>query len=149
MTPSPTESKPSTEAAAASAGAATAAPLAPPIPPGSKLFLEPMNGFEQLLSDAIVHKKVPVVLVKDRAEADFVMSGEAHVKDRNFITAFVLTAKGGANISMKDAHTGNQVFACNLHRTDSMERDGDRYLSWADQCAGHLKKALKKATEKK
>jgi hypothetical protein len=55
----------------------------------------------------------------------------------------VLSKRGGTNISMKDARTGNQVFACNFHRTDSIDRDGDRYLGWADRCAGHLKKAMK------
>ncbi|HEX5284064.1 MAG TPA: hypothetical protein VFW30_08085 [Bryocella sp.] len=123
-----------------SASAVPAAAFAP----GAKVFLEPMDGFDQLLADSIVHKKVPVVVVKDRGEADFVLSGGAHVHNRNFITGMVLSSRGGANIVMKDAHSGNLVFACNFHRVDSNERDGDIYLGWADQCAGHLKKALKK-----
>ena len=123
---------------------APAAVAAAPFAPGAKVFLEPMNGFEQLLADAIREKKVPVVLVKDRADADFVMSGEAHVKNPNILTGMVLSKRGGANIAMKDARTGNLVFACNFHRVDGGERDGDIYIGWAGQCAGHLKKALKK-----
>jgi len=145
---SPAVSAPSTEVAAASAGAVPAV-AATPLAPGAKIFLEPMNGFEQLLADAIHEKKVPVVLVNDRADADFVMSGEARVKNPNILTGMVLSKRGGANIAMKDARTGNLVFACNFHRVDGGERDGDIYIGWAGQCAGHLKKALKKATEKK
>jgi hypothetical protein len=137
-------STPSADAAAASPGAVPAAPSVSPFAPGAKVFLEPMDGFEQLLADSILHKKVPVVIVNERAKADFVMSGEAHVKNRGFITGMVLSSRGGANIAMKDARTGNLVFACNFHRVDSNERDGDIYLGWADQCAGHLKKAMKK-----
>lgn len=103
-----------------------------------------MDGFDKLLSDSIVQKKVPVVVVKDRADADFVMSGSAHVKKRGFITGMVLSTRGGTNVSMKDARTGTEVFACNFHRVDSNERPGDIYLGWADQCAGHLKKAVEK-----
>ena len=131
----------SAEAPAASASAAPAA--AGVLAPGAKVFLEPMNGFEQLLSDSIAQKKVPVVMVRNRAAADFVMSGEVHLKKRGFVTGMVLSTRGGANIAMKDAHTGSQVFGCNFHRVDSNERQGDIYLGWADQCAGRLKKVLK------
>lgn len=132
------------QTAPAAASTETAAAIRPtPLAPGVKVFVDPMGGFGQLLADSIVHKKVPVVVVKEPAEADFVMSGYAWVRNRNFVTGFVLSSKGGANISMKDAR-GNLVFACDFHRVDSNERDGDIYLGWADQCAGHLKKALKK-----
>ena len=134
-------STPSTDAAAAGAGAV---PAAAPLGPGAKVFLEPMDGFDKLLSDSITQKKVPVVVVKDRADADFVMSGTAHVHNRNFITGMVLSSRGGANIAMKEAHSGKMVFACNFHRVDSNERDGDIYLGWADQCARHLKKVVEK-----
>ena len=34
-----------------------------PIPAGSKVFVEPMSGFESHLRTALVEKKVPVVVV--------------------------------------------------------------------------------------
>lgn len=131
------------QTAAAATEAAVVAVRPTPLTAGVKVFVDPMGGFGPLLADSIVHKKVPVVVVKQPAEADFVMSGYAWVRNRNFVTGFVLSSKGGVNISMKDAR-GNLVFACEFHRVDSNERDGDIYLGWADQCAGHLKKALKK-----
>src|SRR6185437_11068064 len=112
--PSPAASTPSTEAAAASPDAVLATPSAPPsaplFAPGAKLFLEPMNGFEQLLSHAILKKKVPVVLVNERAQADFVMSGGVHLKDPGWLKGMVMDTRGKGNVSIKDARTGNEVF---------------------------------------
>ena len=104
-----------------------------------------MNGFEQFLSRTFVKKKVPVVLVSERAQADFVMSGEAHVKKPNWIKATLFaTTHGKGEISVKDARTGNQVFAYDFHRVDQMTADAEIYQIWADACAKHLKKAMEK-----
>jgi hypothetical protein len=143
--PSPSASTSSTEAGAATADGVPAASFGPtPFAAGAKLFLEPMDGFEQLLSEAILKKKVPVVIVKERAKADFVLSGGAHVHKRGFFTGMVLSTNGKGSISIKDAHTGNQVFAYNFHRVDGMTTVGQDYQNWADACAKHLKKALEK-----
>ena len=119
-------------------------PSSPPFGPGVKIFIDPMNGFGQLVSEAIGEKKVPVVLVKDRGEADYVVTGEAHVKTPNYALGAVLTKHGGANVLIKDARTDKLVFACNFHRVDEGERPGDILIGWAGQCAQHLKKAMKK-----
>ena len=47
------------------------------IVPGSRVFIEKMNGFEDYLAAAIQAKQVPVVVVTDRNKADFVISGSA------------------------------------------------------------------------
>jgi hypothetical protein len=133
--PAPTASTASTEAAAASAA---------PFAAGAKLFFEPMGGFGQFLADAIVKKKVPVVVVKERAKADFVVSGDAHVKNRGFFTSFVRTTGGKGSVSIKDARTGGQVFGCRFNKVDQMEADVYIYQSWAEGCAKHMKKALEK-----
>jgi hypothetical protein len=150
--PAPAASTPSTEAAAATAGdvpAAPAAPIAPlfaqaPFVPGAKLFIEPMNGFELRLSDAILKKKVPVVVVSERAKADFVLSGGAHVHKRNFFTGMVLSTNGKGSVSIEDAHTGNQVFAYKFSRVDANTTVDQSYQNWADACAKRLKKTLEK-----
>jgi hypothetical protein len=144
---SPAAAAPSTETAAACTDVAPIVvhdfPSAAPFGPGAKIFLDPMNGFGELMSDALTEKKVPVIVVKDRADADYVMSGEAHVKTPNYGLGAVLSKRGGANVAIQDARTGKEVFACNLHRVDEGERPGDILIGWAGQCAGHLKKALK------
>src|SRR5438270_12776902 len=45
------------------------------IPANSKVFLAPMGGFEEDLRAAIQSKKVPVVLVTDKEQADYVIAG--------------------------------------------------------------------------
>src|ERR1700730_1934560 len=49
----------------------------PNLPAGSKVFIEPMNGFENYLAAAIQKKKGPVTVVADRNVADFVITGSA------------------------------------------------------------------------
>jgi hypothetical protein len=139
--PSPTASTPSPEEADANAGGVPAAPL---FAPGAKIFLEPMNEFEQFLPHAILTHKVPVVVVKERAQADFVMSGSVRVKKPGWITGMVLSTGGGVNVSLKDARTGNMVFACVLHRVDQGLAEGYQYQKWADQCASRLNHVMKK-----
>src|SRR5713226_3181702 len=46
------------------------------IPPGAKIYVAPMaNGFETYVVAGLVKKKVPVVVVADRAQADFEITG--------------------------------------------------------------------------
>jgi hypothetical protein len=143
---SPTASTASTEAGAATADAVPAVPaasIAPLFAPGAKLFLEPMNGFEQFVSEAIVKRKVPVVVVKESANADFVVSGEAHVKKPGW-KGIVLDTGGKGNISIKDARTSNVVFACNFNKVDQGLAEVYIYQGWANACAKHMKKAMEK-----
>ena len=134
-----TASTPSTEAATASAVA---------FGPGAKIFIEPMDGFGLLVSDAILNKKLPVVLVNEREKADFVMSGGAHVKMPGFFKGWVTTAHGKGSIAIKDARTGNEVFFYKFTRVDSMTTESQIYANWAGGCANHLKKALEKIEKK-
>jgi hypothetical protein len=110
--------------------------------PGAKLFLEPMGGFEQFLADAIVKKKVPVVVVKEREKADFIVSGGAHVKQPGFFTGMVLTTRGKGSISITDARTGSLVFAHKFSRVDQGLAEGYIYQGWANGCAKDMKKQL-------
>jgi hypothetical protein len=103
-----------------------------------------MGGFEQFLSDSIVKKKVPVVFVKERAQADFLVSGGARLKRPGWITGMALVTRGGANLSVNDARTGDLVFACELHRVDQGLGEAYQYQKWADQCASRLHKVMKK-----
>ena len=101
-----------------------------------------MDGFEQLLSDAILKKKVPVVLVNERQQADFLISGAAHVKEPGWLKSWVISTHGKAHISITDAHTGSVVLACTFTKVDQMTADYYIYQGWANSCAKHLKKAL-------
>lgn len=140
----PTTSTPSTEAADANAATAPAAAAVPSFAPGAKLYVELMGGFENYLIAAIAKKKVPVVIVMAREDADFVMSGVAHVKRPNVITGMVITSHGGGNIAVKDARTGNLVYAEKFRRVDGGTSEDHVYQIWAEGCAKHMKKAMEK-----
>jgi hypothetical protein len=135
-------------ASAASAEAAAAPPAASMAParfgPGAKLFVEPIDGYGELLAVAIAKKKVPVVLVHDRAEADFVLSGDAQLKKPGWLKGEVLYPHAKANLAITNAHTGEVVFAYKLDEKQESMSAGQLYESSAYTCAKHLKKAMQK-----
>jgi len=112
------------------------------IAPGSKLFIEPMDGYETYLSAAILKKKVPVMVVDDRSKADFVMTGGSHVDKAGWAkTIFVSPLPHAeASVAIKDAHSGNLVFAYNVDKSNAARAN----QSTAEACAKHLKEAIEK-----
>ena len=140
----PEAAKPEAESQASPTTDAAPAVAATRFGPGAKVFVEPMDGFGELVTHELVKQKVPVVLVSEREKADFVMSGQAHLKTHGFLAANILWPHGEASVAIKDARTGNQVFLYDSHRVDSNERPGEVYAIWAGSCATRLKKAMKK-----
>ena len=112
--------------------------------PGAKVFLEPMDGFDQFLYRAFAKKKVPVVVVLDRSEADFVVTGDTRLKKPNWLTGNVLGNHGKGYVSIKDARTGAEVWVNKFNRVDQMTTDYWIYTRWAEETAKHLKKAMEK-----
>lgn len=109
---------------------------------GSKLFIEPMDGFDTYLAAAILKKKVPVMVIGDRSNADFIVSGGSHVDKAGWAkTIFVSPLPHAeASISIKDAHSGNLVFAYNVDKSNAARAN----QSTAEACAKHLKEAIEK-----
>lgn len=122
--------------------AAPAASETAKLMPGAKLFLEPMDGFSTYLSAALLKKKVPVVVVDDRSKADFVVSGSSQVEKAGWAkTIFVSPAPHAeASIAIKDAHSGNLVWAYNVDKSNAARAN----QSTAEACAKHLKEAIEK-----
>ena len=123
------------------------APVAAPIPqtrilPGSKVFIEPMEGFDTYLSAAMLKKKVPIVIVDDRTKADFIMVGSSHVDKAGWAKTIFISPNphAEASISVKDAHSGNMVFAYNVDKSNAVRAN----QSTAEACAKHLKEAIEK-----
>ncbi len=112
------------------------------IAPGSKLFIEPMNGFETSLSAAILNKKVPVLVVDDRDKADFVVSGTSEVEKAGWAKTIFISPlpHAEASIAVKDARSGVLIFAYNVDKANA--RKGNQ--STAEACAKHLKEAIEK-----
>jgi hypothetical protein len=112
------------------------------IEPNAKVYIEPMDGFENYLAAAILKKKVPVVVVDDRAKAEYVISGTSHVERANWAkTMFISGApQAGASISIKDARSGDLVFAYSVDKFNAARAS----QSTAEACAKHLKESIEK-----
>jgi hypothetical protein len=112
------------------------------IRPNSKVFIQPMDGFETYLTAAILKKKVPLIVTDDKAKADYVITGTSHVEKAGWAkTIFISGApQAGASITMKDAKTGDLAFAYSVDKFNAARAA----QSTAEACAKHLKEAIEK-----
>lgn len=111
------------------------------IPAGSKVFIEPMGGFETYLRAALIKKKVPLVVVDNKADAAFDISGHS-TSQKASATKEILTlswrSSESATIQVTDLKSGEIVYAYSYHNNDSAH--GKK--SSAEACAKHLRKQI-------
>jgi hypothetical protein len=108
------------------------------IAPNSKLFLAPMGGFEEELKTAIQKKKVPVMLVTDKDQADYEISGTSETEKAGVAKKVVMWnwhSNEQASITVTNHKSGEVVFAYSVNKQSSAH--GKR--STAEACAKHLK----------
>lgn len=111
------------------------------IPANSKVFLAPMGGFEEDLKAAIQSKKVPVVLVTDKDQADYEIAGTSDTEKASTAKKVVMWnwhSNEQASITVTDHKTGEVVFAYSVNKKSSAH--GRR--STAEACAKHLKEQI-------
>jgi hypothetical protein len=107
------------------------------LPAGSRVFIEPMNGFENYLAAALQKKKVQVTLVADRSAADFVITGSSqHEKAGWAKVAFQhdIHSDDQASISVVNTKTSAVVFAYSVNKKNTWHGD----QTTAEACAKHL-----------
>ena len=131
----------------ASQGASTAAtqtPAAPAdtrIPRNSRVYIGPMEGFEIYLAAALRKKEVPLVIVTERDQADFEISGTHETKNAGWAkTIFLGDMRGSASASMQvvNLRTKVVVYADSSHRSSANR--GER--STAEKLAKYLKQKI-------
>lgn len=108
------------------------------IPANSKVFLAPMGGFEDDLRAAIQSKKVPVVLVPDKDQADYEIAGTAESEKAGAAKKIIMGnwhSNEQASITVTDRKSGEVIFAYSVNKKSSAH--GKR--STAEACAKHLK----------
>jgi hypothetical protein len=73
----PTTAAPAANAALPTPSAApvTPTPISTKIVPGSRVYITPMDGFENYLAAALGKKKVQLIPVTDKDQADYVITG--------------------------------------------------------------------------
>ena len=126
------------------AAAATQAPSAARFRPGVKVFINEMpEEFDSYLKSAFVKKKVPVVVVDTKEDADFEIKGTSETSAASTAKKVIMLdwrADEQASISVADLRSGEVVFAYSVNRK-SAERGK---ATTAEACAKHLKDRLDK-----
>ena len=111
------------------------------IPAHSKVYIAPMEGFENDLKAAIEKKKVPLEIVADRDKADFEISGTAESQKAGKAKKIIRWdwhSDEQASIKVSDLKSGEVVCAYSVNKQSSAH--GKR--STAEACAKHLKEQI-------
>jgi hypothetical protein len=111
------------------------------------VFVDEMNGFEHYLMAAMRKKSVPLIVVADPMQADYIIFGNSDTKRAGWAKMFFLgTGKSGemASISMVDRRTKVVVFADSSHRYAANR--GQR--STAEKLAKYLGKKINQDQKK-
>jgi hypothetical protein len=121
------------------------------IPRNSKIYIAPIlpedpnnlkaEGFEYYLAAALRKKNVPLIIVADRALADFIIDGTANQKDPGWAKKIILTdfrKSTSASMTVTNLRTGVVAYA------DSSDRSSaNRGLrSSAEKLAKYLKRKI-------
>lgn len=113
------------------------------IPRGSKVFIQPMGGYETFIAAAFANKKVPVVVVTDRNAADFEVTGSSESQKAGW-AKMLLTRQSSsseeASITVVNIKAGTVVFAYAVNKMNSVHGR----QSSAEACAKHLKEKIAK-----
>lgn len=111
------------------------------IPAHSKVYIVPMEGFEDDLKAALEKKKVPLDVVSERDKADFEISGTAESQKAGTAKKIIFGdwhSNEQASIKVSDIKSGEVVFAYSVNKQSSAH--GKR--STAEACAKHLKEQI-------
>lgn len=112
------------------------------IPPAAKVFIAPMeNGFDNNLKAALQAKKVPVVVVDDKAQADFEISGHSESQKASIAKKVIFLdwrSNEQASIQVVNLKSSEVVFAYSANKISSAH--GKK--SSAEACAKHLKEKI-------
>jgi hypothetical protein len=116
---------------------AAAAPLSTKIVPGSKVYIEKMDGFENYLAAAFAKKKVQLVPIADKEQADYVISGTSIDKKAGWAKIVFMGnihSDNAASVTMADKKTGAIVFAYAVDKKSTLHGQ----QTTAEACAKHL-----------
>lgn len=116
------------------------------ITPGSKVYVESMNGFETYITAALEKKKVPLTVVSDESLADYVITGNAeHLKAGWAKMVFMgnIHSDEQASVSMVSTKTKEVVFAYAVNKKNTLHGQ----QTSAEACAKHLKEKMEKGKD--
>lgn len=114
-----------------------AAPISIKIVAGSKVYITPMDGFENYLAAAFGKKKVQLVPVVDKEQADYVITGTSLDKKAGWAKIVFMGnihSDNAASITMSNRKTGAIVYAYAVDKKSTMHGQ----QTTAEACAKHL-----------
>jgi hypothetical protein len=109
---------------------------------GSKIFVEGDQGFDVFLSAALNKKNVPVSVVADKSQADFILEASSQSEKSGWARTIFLGQTGSneeASIRLINVKTTEVVFAYAVNKRNSVHGK----QSSAEACAKHLKDFVK------
>jgi len=114
------------------------------IPKGAKVYIGPVEGGYDIYLAAAMHKKeVPIVLVTDRAKADFELSGVSESEKAGWAKIVFwgnTSSREQASVKIVNLKTDTVVWGYNVNKGSSARGK----QSSAEACAKHLKEKIDK-----
>lgn len=112
------------------------------IPAGAKVFISPINdGFDTYLKAAIRTKKVPIVIVENKDDAQYILTGTSESRKAGAAKKIIMGSWHSdeqASIQVSEVASGAVVFAYSANKQNSAH--GKK--STAESCAKHLKEEI-------
>lgn len=112
------------------------------IPDGSRIFISPMEGkLEGFIAAELVKKKLPIVVVIDEKEADYIIAGASIKGDDKWYHSVFGTGKdkNEANIQVISVRSKTVIWASEA---------GDRSLWWGDIRRGGQRRVADRLIDK-
>jgi hypothetical protein len=117
-----------------------------PIATNSKMYVAPANGFENYVSAAIMNKGVPVTIVTDREQADYVIETAQETQKAGWAKILVkgdMRSSENASMRIVNARTGAVVYAYQYDNGSSFRGK----QSSSESLAKWLKKYIEKSAK--
>ena len=104
---------------------------------GSKVFIDQMDGFEAYLTAAFAKKNVDLVIVADKNQADYIISGTSKAKMSEWAKdVFLLNihSETDASVTLKDKKSSAILFTFTVEKKSTLHGA----QTTAEDCAKHL-----------
>lgn len=121
-----------------------AAQSKPSMKAGAKVFIAPMpDGFDTYLKSAIEKKRLPIVVVESKDNAEFEITGSSETQKASTAKKIIQLnwhSAEQASISIADLKSGEVIFAYSVNKQSSAHGK----QSTAEACAKHIKEIISK-----
>ncbi len=112
------------------------------MPPGSKLYVAPMEGgFDNFIIAGFQKKNVPLIIVADKSKADYELSGIEESEKAGWAKMLFMGSQQSreqGSVKIADLKTGAVIFGYSVHKGNSYKGK----QSAGEACAKHIKEIV-------